>query len=216
MITPVLDQAPVGALDPDLDYVVHNLTKERIEQAMTIGNMRSKENANTWQKPGYRNKFAAHKNTDNDALGVAFELAVTEALGFNPDDSTVITLFKTKPYGVDTPDIKGIYECRRLNDCKGAPTKGVTWYNKDITNSAYIVTGSVAHRCDPVNKRIEILGPVTIYGWNYLLIDYKHIATYMYDRGVMAGGNIKRFRMRPLHTLPMLDGAAWNKTAVWE
>lgn len=197
-----LKTAPIGAIDSDTDHKVVYLSKERIEQGMTFGYMRAEENRNSADKQGYdkNDPTKAHSNPDNDALGTTFEIAVCEAMGLDASDPAVITLFRKKPYPPDSPDIFGIYECRRLNSWQG----GITYYDKDVINSAYVIAGIVDHDCDPVNKRIRITGRVTLLGWNYPLIDYVHNKRTYAD-----GGTIKNLRMRPLSELPMLNGAGW-------
>lgn len=194
----------IYGIDPDSDHKVWTLSNSRIEQAMEIGYMRSKENESSADKAGYdkTDTTRRHSNADNDALGVAFEIACTEALGFDPDDASVITLFKTKPYGPDSPDIKGIYECRRLNDWEN----GITYFNKDVRSDAIIIAGLVQHQCDSVNKRILIEGPVTFIGWNYPAQDREYL-----KRGFRDGGTIKPWRMRPLSDLPLLGDAGWRQ-----
>lgn len=189
------------------DHKVWYLSPERIAQAMEIGYKRAAENETTLDKPGYnKNAKRFHSNPDNDALGVAFEIACTEALGFDPDDAGVITLFKTKPYGPDTPDIKGIYECRRLNSWQN----GITYYNKDIQSDAIVIAGIVDHDCDPEAQRINITGRVTLLGWNYPAQDLEHNWRDYQNNG----GLIKPWMMRNLNDLPLLEGAQWREMEV--
>lgn len=205
----MLKEAQIGSIDPEFDYKTIVLSKKQIDRAYEVGYLRDLENRGSYDKGGYdkNDPTKGHFNADNDALGAAFEIGCTEMLGLDSDDESIIKLFHKKPYPPDTPDILGIYECRRLNNCKGKPGKGVTWYNKDITNTAYVLTGVVEHEC--VNRQVRITGRVTIYGWNYPLIDEKHTQNYIYKNGVQHGGVIKPFYMRNLTELPMLSGAGW-------
>jgi hypothetical protein len=196
------------ALDDEVDHKVWYLTEERIAQAIEIGTLRDAENRDSRDKQGYdkNDPTKAHSNRDNDILGVAFEIAVTEALGFDPDDAGVITLFKKKPYGEDFPDIKGIYECRRLNSWQN----GITYYGKDIRNDALVIAGIVDHDCDRDAKRINITGRVTFLGWNYPALDKAH----NWRKYQNNGGLIWPSHMRPLHTMPLIEGAHWAEMAV--